>query len=230
MTERPNGTAGRPWGVRALALLIAILLWFSLSVARREEMNEKVIEAAVSYSQPAGYIILDPVPRVRLRLRGKTSKIRSLNPFVVDVLVAVTEARRGTHDLRLTAANVITPDGVEVVSLDPSALRLHLDDEVQQMVLVEARFSGEPAAGAVPREPIVTPARVLVSGPASRLRELRSLTTTAINLDGHALNFVETAAVVTSDPLVKVVQPAVVTVEVPMQPPAGTDNGSGSNR
>lgn len=229
MTANANGATSRPWGVRVLALLIAVLLWFSLSVAKREEVNEKVIEAAVSYSPPAGYIILDPVPRVRLRLRGKTSKIRSLNPFVVDVLVAITEARRGTHDVRLTAANVIAPDGVEVVSLDPNALQLQLDDEIQQMVLVEARLVGEPAAGAVAREPVVTPARVLVSGPASRLRDLRSVTTTAINLNGHALNFAETAAVVTADPLVKVVQPAVVTVEVPMQPPAGTQNDHGDN-
>jgi YbbR domain-containing protein len=229
VTAPPNGPR-RLWGVRALALLIAVLLWFSLSVAEREEMSEKVIEAAVSYSPPAGYIILDPVSRVRLRLRGRTSKIRSLNPFVVDVLVAISEPRRGTHDVRLSAANVIAPDGVEVVSLDPNALQLQLDNEVQQMVPVEARLVGEPAAGAVPREPVVTPARVLVSGPASRLRELRAVSTTAINLDGHALDFAETAAVVLADPLLKIVQPAVVTVEVPMQPPAGTVDENGSRQ
>ena len=214
--------SGRQWGVRVLALAIALPLWFSLSVAKREEVSEKVIEAAVSYSPPPGFILLDPVQRVQLRLRGRTSKIRSLNPFVVDVLVAVTDARRGSHDVQLSAANVIVPDGIEVVSVDPSSLRVQLDEEARQMVQVEARLIGEPAAGAVAREPIITPARVLVSGPASRLRDLRSVSTTAINLDGHALNFAETAAVLTPDPLIKIVQPSVVTVEVPMEPPAGT--------
>ena len=212
----------RQWGVRVLALAIAVPLWFSLSVSKREEVSEKVIEAAVSYSPPPGFILLDPVQRVQLRLRGRTSKIRSLNPFVVDVLVAVTEPRRGRHDVQLSAANVIVPDGIEVVSVDPNALQVQLDEEARQMVTVEARLIGEPAAGAVAREPIITPARVLVSGPASRLRDLRFVSTTAINLDGHALNFAETAAVVTPDPLIKVVQPSVVTVEVPMEPPAGT--------
>jgi YbbR domain-containing protein len=216
----------RPWGVRVLALAIALPLWFALSVAKREELSEKMIEAAVSYSPPPGFILLDPVQRVQLRLRGRTSKIRSLNPFVVDVLVAVTDPRRGNHDVQLSAANVIVPDGIEVISVDPNALRVQLDEEARQMVPVEARLVGEPAAGAVAREPIITPARVLVSGPASRLRDLRSVSTTAINLDGHALNFAETAAVVTPDPLIKVVQPSVVTVEVPMEPPAGTAAGS----
>ena len=223
----------RQWGVRVLAVAIAVPLWFSLSVSKREEVSEKVIEAAVSYSPPPGFILLDPVQRVHLRLRGRTSKIRSLNPFVVDVLVAVTEPRRGRHDVQLSAANVIVPDGIEVVSVDPNALQVQLDEEARQMVTVEARLIGEPAAGAVAREPIITPARVLVSGPASRLRDLRFVSTTAINLDGHALNFAETAAVVTPDPLIKVVQPSVVTVEVPMEPPAGTadaPSAPGGNR
>ena len=38
--------SGRQWGVRVLALAIALPLWFSLSVAKREEVSEKVIEAA----------------------------------------------------------------------------------------------------------------------------------------------------------------------------------------
>jgi YbbR domain-containing protein len=72
----------------------------------------------------------------------------------------------------------------------------------------------------VAREVQVIPDKVLVSGPESRLRAVNHLVTTAVDLDGHALDFEETAAVLSPDPLIKVLQPAVVTVRVPMQPPA----------
>ena len=67
---------------------------------------------------------------------------------------------------------------------------------------------------------MVTPPRILVRGPESHVRQVLALSTTPVSLDGHALDFVETAAVVSSDPLVTVLQPVVVTVSVPMEIPS----------
>jgi YbbR domain-containing protein len=208
------------WGLRLLAVAIAVLVWFFVTLQKREEVSERSIDAAVTYSPPRGFIVLDPVQRVRVQLRGRTSKIRNLNPFIVDVLVDVSRSDHGTAEVHLSPENVIVPDGVEVLSIDPNALRVRLDREVQAMLPVLPRLVGEPAAGAVVGDVEVRPSRVLVSGPESRLREIGSLSTTAIDLDGHALDFEETAAVLAPDPLIKVVQPAVVTIRVPMQPPS----------
>ena len=207
------------WGLRALAGGIAILVWFFVTVQKREEVSERSIDAAVTYSPPRGFIVLDPVQRVRVQLRGRTSKIRNLNPFVVDVLVDVSRGEHVSEEVHLLPENVIGPDGVEVLSIEPNVLRVHLDREIQQMLPVRPRLVGEPAAGAVVQEIEVRPSRVLVSGPESRLREIGSLSTTAVDLDGHALDFEETAAVLSPDPLIKVVQPAVVTVRVQMKQP-----------
>ena len=208
------------WSLRALAVGIAALTWFFVTEQKREEVSERSIDAAVTYSPPRGFIVLDPVQRVRVQLRGRTSKIRNLNPFVVDVLVDVSRGEHVSEEVHLQPENVIVPDGVEVLSIDPNVLRVRLDREVQQLLPVQPRLVGEPAAGAVVQDVEVRPSRVLVSGPESRLREIGSLSTTAVDLDGHALDFEETAAVLAPDPLIKVVQPAVVTVRVPMTQPA----------
>lgn len=207
------------WGLRALAVGIAILAWFFVTVQKREEVSERSIDAAVTYSPPRGFIVLDPVQRVRVQLRGRTSRIRNLNPFVVDVLVDVSRGERVSEEVRLAPENVIVPDGIEVLSIDPNVLRVRLDREIQQLLPVRPRLVGEPAAGAVVQDVEVRPGRVLVSGPESRLREIGFLSTTAVDLDGHALDFEETAAVLSPDPLIKVVQPAVVTIRVPLQQP-----------
>jgi YbbR domain-containing protein len=209
-----------PWGLRVLALALALLLWFFVAVEEREGVAEKVVEAAITYSPPNGYVLLDPVQRARVRLRGRASRIRNLNPFVVDIFLEIPAAERSAYDLQILPENVIMPEGVEVVTIEPATIRVRLDREVTGMLPVRARLVGEPAAGAVAREVQVIPDKVLVSGPESRLRAVNNLVTTAVDLDGHALDFEETAAVLSPDPLIKVLQPAVVTVRVPMQPPA----------
>jgi YbbR domain-containing protein len=203
-----------------LALALALLLWFFVAVEEREGVAEKVVEAAITYSPPNGYVLLDPVQRARVRLRGRASRIRNLNPFVVDIFLEIPAAERSAYDLQILPENVIMPEGVEVVTIEPATIRVRLDREVTGMLPVRARLVGEPAAGAVAREVQVIPDKVLVSGPESRLRAVNNLVTTAVDLDGHALDFEETAAVLSPDPLIKVLQPAVVTVRVPMQPPA----------
>lgn len=213
---------GRLWGLRILALTMATLLWFFGTLETREQESEKVVEASVTYSTPRGLILLDPVQRVKVRLRGRTSKVRSLNPLAVDVLVSVGESRRGQVDVTLGTENVIVPEDIEVVSIEPNQLELRLDREMTRTLPVKFKLMGEPAAGARVQEVVVTPDRVQVIGPESRLRSIQWLTTSNVNLNGHALDFDETVAVVSPDPLVKVLQPTVVTVHVPMSPPSST--------
>jgi len=211
---------GRQWSLRLLALALATLLWFFGTLETREQESEKVVESSVTYSTPRGLILLDPVQRVRVRLRGRTSKIRSLNPLAVDVLVTLTDSRRGLIEVTLGPDNVVLPEDVEVMSIEPNQLELRLDREVTQTLPVKFKLMGEPAAGARVQKVEVVPDRVQVSGPESRLRSLRWLTTSNVNLNGHALDFEETVAVISPDPLVKILQPTVVLVRVPLAPPS----------
>jgi YbbR domain-containing protein len=226
MTERASA-----WGLRALALAAAIVVWFSASIEKRERLSEKLIDAAVTYNPPRGFIVLDPVQSVKVRLRGPDRQIRNLAPYAVDVLVDLGGAVAGTLDVHLEAQNVLRPGQVEVVSIEPSSLRLRLDDEVNRELPVLPRIVGEPAGGAVPLAPTVRPDRVTLRGPKTLLDNLSAVTTSPISLDGHALDFSQIVTVVSPDALIRVVEPSAVTVSVRMQPPSGGEDeeaGEGS--
>ncbi len=217
-----NGT----WALRLLALALAVGAWFFVSVGERERRSETLVEPFVQYNTPRNLTILNPQEKVRVQVRGPTSKISNLNPFQINVVVDLRSAAPGTAEVNLGPENVVLPDGLEVVSIQPNLLPITLDRVVTEMKPVEPRLTGEPAAGAIVQNPEVFPPLVLVSGPESRLSELTALTTTPVRLTGHALDFEEQAAVVSPDPQVKVLQPAVVTVKVPMQiPNTGTPGG-----
>lgn len=207
------------WGLRLLALVVALVIWFFVSVEKREPLSERVVEATVTYNAPVGWIILDPLEKVRVRIRGTTSRIRNVNPFMVDAFVEIRSPEVGTREVLLGPENLIVPEDIEVASIEPTLIRVTIDREVTELLPVRPRLDGEPAAGAIVRETRVEPGEVLVRGPAERIGLTAELATTPVDLTGHALDFSERAAVVAPDPLIKIVEPVVVTVTVSMTLP-----------
>lgn len=212
------------WGLRLLAVTLALIAWFAFSVEKRELLSDKVFEATVRYENYPGLVILERVESVRIGVRGPVSKVRSLNPLQIDVFVEVPEPAKGVFEVPLSAENVFLPEDLEVVSIEPNVIPIELDRQVDHLLGVRARLEGEAAAGAVVMEPEILPPMVLVRGPQSKIDEAGVLTTTPIDLTGHALDFETQARVVSPDPLISVVQPAFVTVRIPLEIP-GTGNG-----
>ena len=212
---------GRLWLLRALALAIALGLWFSVSVEDRDAIREKTVEASVTFDKPEDLMILDAIEPVRVRVRGPDRDVDRLAPYMVQVEVELAAQGSSVLEIPLSPSNVDLPSGynLEVRSVEPNVLRLEVDREITRTLPLQPSFTGEPAAGARVLHDLVEiqPRQATISGPAEVLKELVSLDLTPINLDGHALPFEETASVIPPGPNVQVVENARVTVRVPMQ-------------
>lgn len=214
------------WMLRAIALALAVATWFFVTSSRAVETATAItIEPSVQYNNPASddLIVLEPVLRVKVRLRGPTSLISALNPAQVSVVVDLLDAELGPIEIPLAAANVIRPQGLEVQSIEPNLLSLEVDRVISEFRAVTVRLAGEPAAGAVVGTPDVAPQRVLVQGPESILATIDTLSTRPVLLDGHALDFEEQTLVVSPSPLVQVLPSNVVTVRIPLTIPGQPD-------
>lgn len=217
------------WGLRLLALGIALALWYSVSLEDRASLAERLIEASVSYNRPRGLMVLDPVPSVNVRLRGSSKDIRQLNPFQATVQVDLPRAQVGAVNIQLGPDDVQVPEGFEVVSIDPNVIRVELDRESTQRLPVRVPLEGEPAAGVEVGELEILPNQVFVTGPESLLSRIESLSTQPIQLANRDATFEVTVDVVPPDPLIQVVQPSRVSVRVPLaapEPPASAEEGS----
>jgi len=225
-----SGT-GRIWGLRFLALAIALALWFVLSFERREETSEKVVDASVSYLRPDDLTILDQRQTVEVTLSGPRDAVNRVTPADVSAQVDVRGARPGPLTVSLTPQNITLPSGLRVQSIAPASFTLHIDRQVTRRIPVEPQLTGEPAAGAMVGDVEVLPPQVDVVGPQSQVDELESLPTSPVRLDGHALSFEEVVAVVVpEDVTVRQVEPSRVTVRVPLRVtrPRGEGAGDGS--
>ncbi len=215
-----------PWFYRLAALLIATALWYVIVADKRELLSEKVVETSVTYNTPKRVVVLDRVAEVRVLVRGRNREIRRLRPFDVDVLVDVPAGRNGQVRVTLTPDNVVLPsENLSVVSIEPEVLPLTLDAEQEKQVPVVIELAGEPAAGAELVRKLVDPPQVTVAGPSTLLRSVRRVETAKVSLDGHAFTFEKEVQLVTSDPLIRVVQPTTVTVQVVLEQPGTTGRG-----
>lgn len=224
MTERAS-----LWWMRGLALAIAVALWFFLSWSTRERQSERVVEASVTYDTANDMTVLDPVRQIDVRVRGGSRRVRTLNPFLVNVLVELPQTEPGPVDVALAPENVYVPEGVEVVSLDPNALHLTLDQVIVKRLPVAVDLVGEPAAGATVGEPVAIPPAVSVRGPRSRIEAVTLVKTRPVSLNGHAQTYDEMASVLPPDPLANV-DPGLVRVRVPMQPPQLSTEALGGSK
>ena len=185
------------WGLRALALSGALVVWYFSSVEKRERTSEKVVDASVTYNLPRGAILLEPIQSVKVRVRGPDRKLRALTPYAVNVVVDVGDYRPGAVELvQVGPASVQRPDEIDVVSIEPNSIPVRLDLEASRTLPVVPRIVGEPAGGAVPGKILVLPESAVVRGPQSLLASLDALTTSPVSLDGHAFSFDQTVSLI----------------------------------
>jgi YbbR domain-containing protein len=207
----------RTWGLRLLALLIALSIWYRVSLEDRETLTERTVEAGVTYDRPVGFIILDQVRSVDVRLRGTSRRLRDLTPFQVNVQVELNQPQPGTVDVRLGNDDVQVPQGFEVVSIEPNVIRVELDRETSQSLPVAPFLYGRVPTGYRSLEPEVFPSTVLVTGPQSLIGRVQALSTRPLSLTGRTETFEDTVTVISPDPLIQVAQPSRVAVRVPIQ-------------
>jgi YbbR domain-containing protein len=210
-------------GTLALALLLACVVWYGKALERRERISERQIDASVTLlNVPAEMVITSEVPTsLVLRLRGPLSRLRSLDPAQIGVVVDLSGAGEGEHEFAVEARSVTVPADVDVIAVSPSQLPLRLERVVRLRIPVRPRVSGEPAAGLAVGDISAQPAAVLVSGPRLQLEALRGVTTDAIAVDGAAGPVEAVVAVRSPQPLVRIVEPLAVrvTVEIVTAPP-----------
>jgi YbbR domain-containing protein len=211
----------RTWGLRLLALGIAIGIWFNASVEDRLVTSEKVVEASVTYNRPNGFVLVNPVRNLNVRVSGTKKAIRQLSPYMVNVSVDLGQRQTGLATIGITSENVLLPDGLEVVSIEPNTIRVDLEKEVTERLPVVAKLTGRAVPGAKVGQPEVIPNQILVIGPEPMLARVDSLPTRPISLDDHDRTFEEKdVTVALPDPLIQIIPPpSTVTVTVPIEPP-----------
>ena len=230
-----NGWLSNLW-MKALSVILALTVWFFVSAPRREKVSERAFAAPLSLvGMPRDMVITTPVPdSVSVRLRGRVSDLRSLSSQNLEVTLDVSWVQSGDATITLRPQAINVPPSIEVVSMDPTKLRFHVESLRQKVVPIRPFLAGQPPAAYQVGDPTLTPDHALVSGPASLVRNVTEVATERIIMTGRTETFTQNVAVVSDSSLTRIIEPLTTQVTVPVTAeigpfaPAGTDTAAGT--
>lgn len=225
MTTTTNGNGG--WAatlmLRLLALFLAFIVWFIVSAPRRERVSERAFAAPLSVvGMRSDLVVTTPLPdTVNVRLRGRTSDVRSLSSQNLEVTLDLSWVTPGEAGITLHPQAINVPPQIEVMSIDPSRLHFRVEQLRQKYVPIRPFLVGQPPVGYLPGDPTVSPENALVTGPASQVRNVSEVATERIIMTGRTGTFVQNVAVVSDSSLIRVIEPLTAQVTVPVNAEVG---------
>ncbi|HSY50965.1 MAG TPA: CdaR family protein [Thermoanaerobaculia bacterium] len=209
--------------LKFLSVLLAFLVWFVVSAPRREPVSERAFAAPVSLVRmPRDLTITTPVPdTVSVRLRGRVSNLRSLSSQNLEVTLDVSWVTPGDAVITLSPQAMSVPPQIDVVSMEPTKLRFHVEALRQKVVPIRPFLIGQPPPGYAAGDPTLVPDHALVSGPASQIRNVTEVATERIIMTGRNETFVQNVAIVSDSSLIRIIEPLATQATVPVTPEIG---------
>lgn len=199
--------------LKLISLAMALGLW---SVVPDSDVPHIVSGVPVQLENvPTDLALLDTASlTVQVTVRGMPARTRDLTPGQLSPRLDMFGAVFGDNVITLSANDIDPPFGVSVDRIEPSQLRFQLDERVRAELPINAVVEGSPAEGFDISDKIVVPTMVSVTGPASRVTELTSVSTEILNVAGRRDSITREVAVLTDDPLVSVDEPGRVTMTI----------------
>ena len=182
------GIITRNWQLKLSALAMAVLLW---TVPEFETQSSQVLEnvpVRVQLTDPEWALVREPLPAsVQVTLSGSTRALLALRAARPAIMVPVDQVSSPDTAILLLQAWLRTSVGEEVTVEDlvPSSVRLSFEPIEVEAATLLYRFTGSLAPGlSLARAPEVNPGFVRISGPASRLSGLTTLSLMPLDLSG----------------------------------------------
>lgn len=170
-------------GLKVLSVILAISLWFFVAYRGQSEM---VIDAPIEFkNMPAGMELLkQSIKKVSLNIMGHESILNRLRPMDIKVSVDLSNGKKGEATYYFDKNHVIIPGTVKVLRLEPSYVKVTLDESVSKVISVKAYIIGEPEKGYKITAIHVKPSSVEVEGAKTELEKVALLRTEPLDITG----------------------------------------------
>jgi len=199
------------------------VVWFAVSAPRREPVSERAFAAPLSLVRmPRDLAITTPLPdTVSVRLRGRVSDLRSLSSQNLEVTLDVSWVTPGDAVITLSPQAMSVPPQIDVVAMEPTKLRFHVEALRQKVVPIRPFLIGQPPPGYTAGDPTLVPDHALISGPASQIRNVTEVATERIIMTGRTDTFLQNVTVVSDSSLIRIIEPQTTQATVPVNPEIG---------
>ncbi len=170
-------------GLKVSAVLIAVLLWLFVTWRGQSEMT---IDVPIEFKDvPIGLgIVSTSAKSANVTVKGQDRIMKSLRPSDIRVLVDMSKGRKGEGIFHINKDDVKLPYAMTVTSIDPSTVRMKLDETVSKVVPVKPSITGMPEAGFYIKFVDVEPKNIVIQGLRSEVRKINEIGTDTMDISG----------------------------------------------
>lgn len=197
-----------------VSLLIIFGIWSSLSLGVVRTLA--TVEAPVEYVKrdPDMEIIETSATSVKLQLSGSRGLIGTITPNQIKVRFDLTQAKPGLNAYTVTEDNISLPPGINIKKVDPPQVNILLDALGQKSLPVQVDWVGSLPNSILIQDVQVDPPRLTVSGGQLLLKDIHTLYTAKVPVDGIHQSGTLKAAMALDPPSLKLVPGQPTEVEI----------------
>lgn|GEM_PF-4533410 len=203
-------------GIKIASVILAIALW--VFVISRGYSDITLTSHVKFVNLPDGIQLVDSstTREVSLELRGHEKVVKNMGPDDVQVTVDVGDLGLGTHQVSLDKRDIKLPLFVRLMGVNPSVLKVKLEEAARKSVPVKPYIVGSPGKGYAVTRQKISPGSVNVTGSKTDLDNLLWVKTDPVDIEG-ATRTVKSEARVALNGSGMTAAPATVTVEITIE-------------
>lgn len=200
--------------LKILSILIALGMWVMV-VSGHEETKEMTVPVRL-INIPQSKVAISDFSNVSINIKGAARLMQSLTNSDVLLDIDVSGFTDGQSIRRILTSDFKTPLGLEVSDVNPSELRITLDNVTAKEVRVLPSIIGEVKQGYMVESITLKPNSITVTGAKTVLSQLENISTMPINLSERNENFVQNVLLKEYDGVTKM-HPSSVEVRVKLR-------------
>jgi len=175
----------RNTGLKVFSLLLAFVIWFMINVSERDAEGTFEMPIRVRSLAPGLIVTSQPAKPIAVTVRGPRTILDGVDERRARFALDLSSVAPGEERIELNA-DMIRPElprRLKVVRLEPARVKLRVERLVHRRLAVRPELEGLSPLGYT-AEASVAPGEVDVSGPASKVDDLREIKTEPVGLHG----------------------------------------------
>lgn len=168
---------------KIISIALAIFLWFFVTFKGQTETS---LEVPIEFKNtPSGMEILKQnVKKVTISVSARERILKELMQNNVRVVIDLSNVKLGENLIPITKSSVKLPRGIEILRIEPSQIKIYLDEKSQKIVPVKVVLTGNPSKGFYVASVSSEPSSIKIEGARRELDRIRVIKTETIDIEG----------------------------------------------
>ncbi len=171
----------RVFNLLVISFILAVALWYYAVGVQGPIITRSFKVQVTPINLANGVYITNEIGDVTVKAEGSSKVILGINASDFTALVNLAGKEEGEY---LVPVEVRPPSSsIKIKSVSPAKVKVSLEKISTMKLPIIVKFTGKPDPNFVPANPILTPTEVTLTGPMSRLRNIKSVYV-EVNLTG----------------------------------------------